>query len=135
MAAGLTRPTRGTVRIGGDAVFTSDTTVAQATRVRLERIGMVLQSPQLFGSLIAMEQLELHAHERGRQPSSVRGRAMHLRDPVGMANHAHKRPAQLSGGQRQPWQSHRHWSVGPRCCWSTSPRPLWITSAARRWWN
>jgi len=101
VAAGLTPPSRGTVTIGDDVVFTPDTTVAQATRVRLERIGMVFQSPQLLGSLTALEQLELHAHLRGRRPSSVRERAMELLDAVGVAAHAGKRPAQLSGGQRQ----------------------------------
>jgi len=101
VAAGLTTPTRGTVRIGGDAVFTPTTTVARATRVRLERIGMVFQSPQLLGSLTAVEQLELHAHLRGRRASTARARAMELLDAVGVADQAGRRPAQLSGGQRQ----------------------------------
>jgi putative ABC transport system ATP-binding protein len=101
VAAGLTRPSRGTVSIGDDVVLTPDTSVAQATRVRLERIGMVFQSPQLLGSLTALEQLELHAHLRGRRPAAVRPRAMELLDAVGVADHAGKRPAQLSGGQRQ----------------------------------
>jgi putative ABC transport system ATP-binding protein len=101
VAAGLTRPSHGTVSIGDDVVFTPDTSVAQATRVRLERIGMVFQSPQLLGSLTALEQLELHAHLRGRRPASVRERAMELLDAVGVADHAGKLPAQLSGGQRQ----------------------------------
>ncbi|MBD8078311.1 ABC transporter ATP-binding protein [Cellulosimicrobium arenosum] len=101
VAAGLTRPSHGTVTIGPDVVFTPTTTLAQATRVRLERIGLVFQSPQLLGSLTALEQLELHAHLRGRRPSSLRPRAMELLDAVGVADHAGKRPAQLSGGQRQ----------------------------------
>ncbi|HWV79021.1 MAG TPA: ABC transporter ATP-binding protein [Isoptericola sp.] len=101
VAAGLTNPTRGTVRFGDDVVFTPATSVADATRARLDRIGMVFQSPQLLGSLTALEQLELHAHLRGRRPSTVRARAMELLDAVGVADHARKRPAQLSGGQRQ----------------------------------
>ncbi|MBL0885986.1 ABC transporter ATP-binding protein [Myceligenerans indicum] len=101
VAAGLTRPSSGTVRIGGEIVFTPATTVAEATRVRLERIGMVFQSPQLLGSLTALEQLELQAHLRGRRPASLRARAMELLDAVGVADHHAKRPAQLSGGQRQ----------------------------------
>ncbi|MBD5786843.1 ABC transporter ATP-binding protein [Cellulosimicrobium terreum] len=101
VAAGLTRPSHGSVTIGSDVVLTPATTVAQATRVRLERIGMVFQSPQLLGSLTALEQLELHAHLRGRRPSSLRERAMELLDAVGVADHAGRRPAQLSGGQRQ----------------------------------
>ncbi|GAB3171018.1 ABC transporter ATP-binding protein [Myceligenerans halotolerans] len=101
VAAGLTRPSHGTVAIGGGIVFTPTTTVAETTRVRLERIGMVFQSPQLLGSLTALEQLELHAHLRGRRPTSVRERALELLDAVGVADLRDRRPAQLSGGQRQ----------------------------------
>lgn len=101
VAAGLTAPTEGEVRIGTDVVFTPATSVAEATQIRLDRIGMVFQAPQLLGSLTALEQLELHAHLRGKRPASVRARAMELLDAVGVADHAQKRPAQLSGGQRQ----------------------------------
>ncbi|MFD7307185.1 ABC transporter ATP-binding protein [Promicromonospora sp. NPDC059942] len=101
VAAGLTPPSRGTVSIGAETVFRPDTTVADATRVRLDRIGMVFQSPNLLGSLTALEQLELHAHLRGARPASVRGRAMELLDAVGLAGLHDRRPARLSGGQRQ----------------------------------
>lgn len=101
VAAGLTAPTEGVVRMGTDVVFTPKTSVAEATQIRLDRIGMVFQSPQLLGSLTALEQLELHAHLRGNKPASVREHAMELLDAVGVADHAKKRPAQLSGGQRQ----------------------------------
>nr|WP_318241504.1 ATP-binding cassette domain-containing protein [Cellulomonas avistercoris] len=101
VAGGLTPPTAGTVRIGQDVVFHPGTTVAAATRTRLDRIGIVFQSPQLLGSLTALEQLELHAHLRGNRPASMRAQAMDLLAEVGMSDHAHKRPAQLSGGQRQ----------------------------------
>ena len=101
VAGGLTRPTSGTVRIGDEVVFGRDTTIAAATRIRLEQIGIVFQSPQLLGSLTALEQLELHAHLRGRRPATVRAQALALLAEVGLADQAHKRPAELSGGQRQ----------------------------------
>ena len=101
VAGGLTPPTAGSVSIGTDVVFSSDTTVASATRTRREAIGIVFQSPQLLASLTAIEQVELHAHLRGGRPRSVRNRAMELLAEVGLADHGHKRPAQLSGGQRQ----------------------------------
>ncbi len=101
VAAGLTRPTAGHVALGDDVVLTPRTTRADATRLRLERIGIVFQSPQLIASLTALEQVELHAHLRGRRPASVRDEAMALLDAVGLADHAHRRPAHLSGGQRQ----------------------------------
>ena len=101
VAGGLTRPTTGAVRLGGEVAFDTRTTSAAATRTRLERIGIVFQAPQLLASLTALEQVELHAHLRGRRPASVRTRAMELLDEVGLTDSAHKRPAQLSGGQRQ----------------------------------
>ncbi|GAA2227070.1 ABC transporter ATP-binding protein [Promicromonospora sukumoe] len=101
VAAGLTPPSRGTVSIGDETVFTPTTTVAEATRVRLERIGMVFQSPNLLGSLTALEQLELHAHLRGHRPASLRERSLELLDAVGLAGLHDRRPARLSGGQRQ----------------------------------
>ncbi|RYV52741.1 ABC transporter ATP-binding protein [Pengzhenrongella frigida] len=101
VAGGLTRPTSGVVRIGGDVVFAPGGGLAAATRTRLDQIGIVFQAPQLLASLTALEQLELHAHLRGRRPATVRAQAMALLAEVGLADQAHKRPAQLSGGQRQ----------------------------------
>ena len=101
VAGGLTRPTAGTVRIGADVAFRQDTPISTATRIRLEEIGIVFQSPQLLASLTALEQLELHAHLRGRRSATVRPQALALLAEVGLADQAHKRPAQLSGGQRQ----------------------------------
>ncbi|MFE7408155.1 ABC transporter ATP-binding protein [Isoptericola sp. NPDC057559] len=104
VAGGLTRPTSGTVTIGTgpDAPVLSPTTsVAEATRVRRDHVGIVFQQPQLLASLTAVEQIELLAHLRGRRPSSLRERALELLDAVGLADQAHRRPAALSGGQRQ----------------------------------
>ncbi|NKY07706.1 ATP-binding cassette domain-containing protein [Cellulomonas hominis] len=101
VAAGLTRPTSGHVALDDEIVLTPTTSRAAATRLRLDRIGIVFQSPQLIASLTALEQLELHAHLRGERPSSLRGAALSLLDAVGLADVAHRRPAQLSGGQRQ----------------------------------
>jgi putative ABC transport system ATP-binding protein len=101
VAAGLTRPTSGHVALDDEIVLTPTTSRAAATRLRLDRIGIVFQSPQLIASLTVLEQLELHAHLRGERPSSLRGAALSLLDAVGLADVAHRRPAQLSGGQRQ----------------------------------
>jgi len=101
VAAGLTPPTSGRVALGDETVLTARTTPAAATRLRLDRIGLVFQSPQLIASLTALEQLELHAHLRRRRPASIRDEALALLDAVGLADQAHRRPAHLSGGQRQ----------------------------------
>ncbi|MDO8147796.1 ABC transporter ATP-binding protein [Isoptericola sp. b515] len=101
VAAGLTPPTSGRVRLGEEVALTPTTSVAEATRWRRDHLGVVFQAPRLLDSLTALEQLELHAHLRGRRPATVRRRALELLDAVGVADRAHHRPAQLSGGQRQ----------------------------------
>jgi putative ABC transport system ATP-binding protein len=101
VAAGLTPPSAGHVALGDEIVLTPVTTGAAAARLRLDRIGLVFQAPQLIASLTALEQLELRAHLRGRRPASSRREALALLDAVGLAGHAHRRPAHLSGGQRQ----------------------------------
>ncbi|GIG24161.1 ABC transporter ATP-binding protein [Cellulomonas denverensis] len=101
VAAGLTPPTSGAVRIGDEVVLTPDTPRKAATRLRLDRIGLVFQLPQLLPALTAVEQLTLRAHLTGARPRTARARAENLLDAVGLTGQAHKRPAQLSGGQRQ----------------------------------
>lgn len=101
LAGGLTRPQSGSVRIGGETVFSAETSVADAARVRLDRIGIVFQQPQLLESLTAVEQIELRAHLRGESARSARAMAMDLLESVGLADQADRRPGQLSGGQRQ----------------------------------
>lgn len=101
VAGGLTSPDAGAVRFGDETVFASNTSGAQAARVRLDRVGVVFQQPQLLASLTALQQIELRAHLRGDRPSGARAAGMELLDAVGLADRAHHRPGQLSGGQRQ----------------------------------
>jgi glutamate/aspartate transport system ATP-binding protein len=66
------------------------------------RIGMVFQNFELFPHMPALENLclgQLKVLRRNRGEAEDRGRA--LLDRVGLAEHAHKYPAQLSGGQQQ----------------------------------
>ncbi|MBE7698870.1 ABC transporter ATP-binding protein [Oerskovia sp. Sa1BUA8] len=109
VAATLTTPTSGEVRIGDDVVNapadggpTAGSAVsADAARLRRDRIGIVFQQPQLIASLTALENLELMSHLRGERPSTHRNRALELLEAVGLRDVAAKRPGQLSGGQRQ----------------------------------
>ncbi len=99
LAGGLVTPTAGTVRIG-------DTDLVAATRkqrdaVRRDRVGLVFQSANLFGSLSALDQLLLVAHIEGEPPARHRDRAMALLGEVGIADRADRRPHELSGGERQ----------------------------------
>lgn len=101
LAAGLTQPTAGRVLLAGQEVLTPTTTTAKAARLRLDRLGIVFQQPQLLASLTVLEQLELQAHLRGQRRSAMRQQARELLAAVGLAGLEQRRPAQLSGGQRQ----------------------------------
>jgi putative ABC transport system ATP-binding protein len=122
VAATLTPPTSGVVRVGHDVVSApvdapDDATGApragrgsrrrarraadRAAALRRERIGIVFQQPQLVASLTVLEQLELMSHLRGRPAASRRAHALALLDAVGVADRADRRPEHLSGGQRQ----------------------------------
>ncbi|MFD6092326.1 ABC transporter ATP-binding protein [Oerskovia sp. NPDC060338] len=108
VAATLTTPTAGQVRIGDDVVnapaggpAAGSAVSSDSARLRRDRIGIVFQQPQLIASLTALENLELMSHLRGERPSTHRDRALELLDAVGLRDVAAKRPGQLSGGQRQ----------------------------------
>ncbi len=99
LAATLIRPDSGRVVVDGAEVGRlSD---REVTRLRRDRIGIVFQEPNLIAALSAIEQLTVMASLAGRSPRHAKPEAMDLLDQVGMAEHAHRRPAQLSGGQTQ----------------------------------
>jgi putative ABC transport system ATP-binding protein len=95
----LIRPDSGTVSLGGSPV--GGLSRRAASRVRREHLGFVFQQANLLASLTAYEQLEMAARIAGRPRSGLEARCRSLLDAVGLADEAHRRPAQLSGGQRQ----------------------------------
>jgi general L-amino acid transport system ATP-binding protein len=73
----------------------------ELAKVRTE-VGMVFQSFNLFPHLTALENIALGPlRVRRSQRKVAEAKAQELLVKVGMAEHAHKYPAQLSGGQQQ----------------------------------
>ncbi|MEU2128737.1 ABC transporter ATP-binding protein [Streptomyces sp. NPDC018352] len=102
-AAGLDRPTSGTVRIGGtDLGALSE---AALTRLRRDRIGFVFQSHalNLVPSLSIEENVVLPLVLAGADPQDERvlSRGRDLLTRVGLAGRGAQGPATLSGGQQQ----------------------------------
>jgi putative ABC transport system ATP-binding protein len=96
-AAGLDRPTSGTVTVDGtDLAGLSE---RRLTLLRRERIGFVFQAFNLLPSLTAAQNVALPLRLAGRRPSRAAVRQALAR--VGLAERAGHRPAQLSGGQQQ----------------------------------
>ncbi|MFJ3672226.1 ABC transporter ATP-binding protein [Streptomyces sp. NPDC090106] len=96
-AAGLDRPTSGSVRIG-DTELTG-LSERRLTLLRRERVGFVFQSYNLLPSLTAEQNVALPLRLSGRRVSRARVReALHR---VGLGDRARHRPSRLSGGQQQ----------------------------------
>ncbi|MBC7273468.1 MAG: ABC transporter ATP-binding protein [Streptomyces sp.] len=96
-AAGLDRPTSGSVRIGGTEL--TGLSERGLTLLRRDRVGFVFQSFNLLPSLTAEQNVALPLRLAGRRVPRARVReALHQ---VGLGDRARHRPAQLSGGQQQ----------------------------------
>lgn len=74
---------------------------ADATRLRLLRIGLVFQRFYLMTTLTALENVELPMAEAGVDKRERRRRAQELLQFVGLGERSHHRPTQLSGGEQQ----------------------------------
>ncbi|MET8505438.1 ABC transporter ATP-binding protein [Streptomyces sp. NPDC004787] len=96
-AAGLDRPTAGTVEI--DGVPLTGLSERRLTLLRRDRIGFVFQSFNLLPSLTAAQNVALPLRLAGRRPSRAQVREALAR--VGLAGRERHRPAELSGGQQQ----------------------------------
>ena len=99
VAATLIRPDSGRVVVGG--VDTLGLRPRELTELRLDRVGIVFQQPNLISSLTVVEQLLVTEHMRGRSPHRARTSAMETLAAVGLAGKERRRPHQLSGGERQ----------------------------------
>jgi len=96
-AAGLDRPTAGTVTLDGtDLTGLPERALA---RIRRERIGFVFQSFNLLPELSAADNVALPLRLSGKHPR--RAVVTAALDQVGLADKRRSRPGQLSGGQQQ----------------------------------
>src|SRR3954469_224403 len=97
VAAGLDRPTSGTVALAGTEL--AGLSERRLTILRRERIGFVFQAFNLMPSLTVTQNIGLPLRLDGRRPRRSEVRAVAAR--VGLEERLRHRPAQLSGGQQQ----------------------------------
>lgn len=97
---GIDKPTSGEVFVDGHPIHTFNE--EQIALWRGRSIGVIFQFFQLLPTLTAAENILLAMDYGGRYPRSERAeQAMRLLVRVGMADHAHKLPGTLSGGEQQ----------------------------------
>jgi putative ABC transport system ATP-binding protein len=96
-AAGLDRPTSGSVLLGG--VELGGLKETALTELRRDRIGFIFQAYNLVPSLSALDNITLPLRFAGQPVDQAWLREVVGR--VGLAQHLGRRPSQLSGGQQQ----------------------------------
>lgn len=95
----IDRPSRGTVKIRGQAV--DGMRDREATLFRLKNIGFVFQRFYLMPTLTARENVELPMAEAGLKSAERAARARELLAYVGLSHRERHRPTELSGGEQQ----------------------------------
>lgn len=96
-AAGLDKPTEGSVFLGGTDI--TGMSEDELTELRRDRIGFVFQSFNLLPSLTVEQNVLLPARLAGQRQD--RRRAAAVLAQVGLADKGRRRPGELSGGQQQ----------------------------------
>ncbi len=97
--SGLLRPDAGSVTVLGTELWALTQPAIDA--FRLAHCGFVFQGFNLFASLTALEQVILPLNYSGVSQEHVVEQAQRALVDVGLADRAHLRPAELSGGEKQ----------------------------------
>ena len=97
--AGLEKPTRGQVLIGGVPVSKLDEN--QLAAFRQKHVGFVFQSYNLLPELTALENVAMPLMFRGMPKDAREREAMKMLARVGLKDRVHHFPGQMSGGQQQ----------------------------------
>lgn len=99
MMAGLEKPTKGTIRIKGQAV--DKMSEKKLAKFRQEHLGFVFQSYNLLPMLTATENVSLPLTFKGMSRSLRDKKARAILKAVGLTSHEKHKPSQMSGGQQQ----------------------------------
>ncbi|WP_410050205.1 ABC transporter ATP-binding protein [Actinomadura sp. CNU-125] len=109
-AAGLERPTSGSVRLDGTDLGSLGERAL--TRLRRERIGFVFQAFNLLPALTVVDNVTLPLRLAGRRPD--RDAVADVLERVGLATGAATAPRNCRAGSSSGWRSPGRWSPGPR---------------------
>jgi putative ABC transport system ATP-binding protein len=117
--AGLEKPTRGCVLIGGRNI--SAFSENQLARFRQKNVGFIFQSYNLLPTVNALENVSMPLIFRG-VPKLLRERAAKkILAEVGLAARAKHRPSQMSGGQQQRVGIARAFVASPKIIFADEP--------------
>ena len=126
-AAGLDRPTAGTVKLGGTDL--SGLSETKLTELRRERAGFVFQAFNLVSSLTVTQNITLPLRLAGKRADGARLAEVVKR--VGLTDRTSHRPGQLSGGQQQRVAIARALIADPEVIFADEPTGALDTMTAR----
>lgn len=112
MVAGLLRPDRGRIELGGTVV--SDAARGTFVPAHARGVAMLTQQAQLFPHMTVAANVAYGPRCAGQSRRAARATAHHWLEAVNGVHLADRRPAQLSGGQAQRIAVARALAVGPR---------------------
>lgn len=99
LIGGIDKPNAGRVCVAGIEISALNENAL--ARWRGEHIGIVFQFFQLLPTLTALENVMLPMELRNAFPDHRRARALDALARVGLQDHAHQLPSELSGGEQQ----------------------------------
>lgn len=95
----LHRPTSGEALFDGENLGTLSR--EELAKIRNKKVGFIFQRFFLLPRSTALQNVELPMVYAGERPKERLARAQACLDRVGLADHAHHKPTQLSGGESQ----------------------------------
>ena len=119
MLAGLEKPTKGEVVIGGEHL--EKMSENQLVRFRREKVGFIFQSFNLLGTMNAIENVALPLTFRGVDKKTREAKAVKMLKLVGLPKHMKHRPNEMSGGQQQRVGVARALVVEPEIIFADEP--------------
>ncbi len=115
----LDTPTDGSMKLDGEEI--SRLSASRLSDVRNRKIGFVFQFFNLLPRLNVAQNVELPMIYAGLGRRDRRERVAHALEAVGLADRAHHRPSQLSGGQAQRAAVARALVNDPRIIFADEP--------------
>lgn len=99
MMAGLEKPTKGGIRVAGRQIERMNE--AQLVQFRLNNVGFVFQSFNLFAMHTALDNVAMPLMYKGVNRPTRAARSKKMLAAVGLSTHMNHKPTQMSGGQQQ----------------------------------
>lgn len=119
MVAGLEKPTRGEIWVGGIPIHKLNET--QVTLFRQKNIGFIFQAYHLIPSMTALENVTIPLTFRGVEKSKRIPAGRAALKSVGLEGYDKRRPSQMSGGQQQRVGIARALVGNPRILFADEP--------------